>query len=417
MNRIWIWGSVGLLTLAGLLFAFVFSHIDPVTVTFNEGYSNEAMSNPNLAFERFMARMGRPVERSAELRQLDALTLPAVVILGQSVNRRELFGSVRSTALARWVGSGGHLIMGATIDPNDPLLRTFGISWKFYVAPKPQSTKIPQTGSQIPTSNQLLQPEQDQLNQCDGCVLTVSLPGARKTLMADMPHVRGGLSYTAGRGVRIKPNWTVVDQDGIQMMQVPWGLGSVTVIANLGTLMGNGRIDANDNAEVLWDTLNQPGLHGAIYLFDHLRLLSMWQWLAESAWMVLVSFGLTLLFGLWMAMPRFGPTVAHEDIARRSLREHLAAMGRAVWRQGGPVGMKYWLDNSRSIIVSRWMRRDPSLSSQELPEQVRSITALSGQDATTVEVALMPHAMGQGSSYRVRFTRAMACLQKIDLKL
>jgi AraC-like DNA-binding protein len=52
------------------------------------------------------------------------------------------------------------------------------------------------------------------------------------------------------------------------------------------------------------------------------------QWLASNALPFLVALGVFLVLALWRAIPRFGPLQPNPAPDRRSLVEHLSAMGR-----------------------------------------------------------------------------------------
>lgn len=385
-RRQWLFLLAGLLLL-GLAAGWFYTHFEQVTVKTHAPPEAEARRNPYLALERFFARMGRPLQRQADARFLD--TLPAGGVLILDAARRIHMTPERVEHLLRWVEQGGYLIVSPDFPGEDPLLARFGVS-RFIPGQSPE--KSPATEEEadavapLPASGSL----------------TVRIPGAPRPFLADPPT----LGLQPGK---IAPSWTAGrPRQGTQYLHFAHGSGHVTLISGLSSQFSNFTIGQHDHAEILWTLVQtyQPHLSGPITLVTRLQTPSLWQWLAEYAWTALISGLALLLLWLWRVVPRFGVPQPDPEPDRRQLREHLAAVGRYVWRSGG---LEYWLAIARDSFQSRLALRHPAIAALPPAEQAEALARLTRRSAAQIAEALLGPA-GSVSS----FTSAMRTLRNLE---
>lgn len=138
---------------------------------------------------------------------------------------------------------------------------------------------------------------------------------------------RGGELLSAADSLR-----QINGDDGTRMLQLRRGEGVVTAVNDI-SFGQNWRIGRHDNAEFLWQLINdRPDTRQV--LFYRVRHEALSSWLRRNAWMPLSALALLGLFALWQSIPRFGPMAADPEPTRRRLGDHLLASGRFLWSHG-----------------------------------------------------------------------------------
>jgi hypothetical protein len=387
MKRIFIWSLVAVAVLATLGTLWFLENFEQVPTSRWEAAQKEALRNPYLAFERLLSQLGRPVTRLESPRSLDALPAGGVLILDN--NRRRNVDKARAGRLLNWVQEGGYLIVAGENLGDDPLLAKLGLS-RYRAESSQQCAKdeTPPPKPELPTPPvpiEITLPDSDISYRYSrlGNGLTSSLP---------VPAWRAGLA-----------------DDRSAVLHYTWGRGQITVFDGL-QFLGNWQIDKNDHAELIWALLQQYQPQGKIYLASRMEVPTLWQWLIESAWMVLISLALLIVLWLWLIIPRFGGTLAASDGERRDLVQHLSAIGRSVWREGG---IAHWLTVVRQAIHKRLSLRHPYLYRQEPSEQRIALAKIAACKTKDIWSALTP---GQAQT-PAEFTVAMQTLQRLDQRL
>ena len=75
---------------------------------------------------------------------------------------------------------------------------------------------------------------------------------------------------------------------------------------------------------------------------------------------------LLIALWLWRIIPRFGGTCPSPIDERRDLTQHLSAIGRSVWREGGAT---HWLTVVRHALNKRLSLRYPDLNRMDASEK------------------------------------------------
>jgi hypothetical protein len=386
-----VWIAIALAA-AGVLSAVWFlNNFEQVPVTRHEASKPEARRNPYLALERFLARMGREPARADNFGVLDAMGGADVLILDR--NRRRSLDGPRGERLLAWVESGGYLLVAAEQSGvDDPLLQALGVEWAPAAVGECRSDDAPAT----PESGAEDMPGEPPAT-------TVQVPGSTKELTLETGFL--GLKPTGP-----EPTWRVEGAGrGAALLHFERGRGHVTVVADLARLADNRQIGRRDHAELVWTLLQHHRPEGRVWLASRLEVPTLGQWLAESAWMVLASAALLLAAWLGRIVPRFGGLAPEPVTQRRSLSEHLTAMGRFVAASGG---LTFLLEAVRAAFQARLALRHPALASLPVADQRKALARIAGLPPEDLR-----HALETAPRGRAGFTDAVATLQKLELRL
>ncbi len=253
------------------------------------GMGGEARANRLLAARMLLTRMGARVQESSDLSLLDKFPVGGTIFLG--ADRGELDPPTAARLLS-WVQEGGHLVVGVERpSTHDPLLDLLGVSVQ---ADEPRYP--------IPKADDVVLP--------DGTGLRAQL----------LPSPRLFDDEDAA-------SWSHESYGAIRMLQMPYEEGVVTVLSTFRPF-GNTAIGRLDHAELLWRLAGGNGHPLDVWLVRHLDVQSLPRWLVANAMPFLLALAVFLLLALWRVMLRFGPLQADPAPNRRSLVEHVSAMGR-----------------------------------------------------------------------------------------
>ncbi|CAI8871189.1 DUF4350 domain-containing protein [Methylocaldum szegediense] len=411
MTRKLIWSLIGVVALIVLVGTWFISHFEYVPVTTWQEPGKEALRDPYLALGRLTERLGRPLVRISNALALDQLTPGGVLLLDR--NRRIHVNARRAEALFEWVRHGGYLIVAAeSRSVDDPILERLGIQW--YQPPKPE----PKHGADARDRRQGLRsdagsPKQEPGQNTDAGKnggkggneqepQTLELSDSRSGTEPDVIEVR---LPTLDKPLRLKrisrwSNASLVPTDPVPVwkagvaetrstvLHYDYGEGRITVFDDFDFL-SNRQIGEHDHAELIWALIKHYQPQGEVRLATRLAVPSLWEWLAESASTALISGALLIAAWLLAIVPRFGGTLPSPDPERRSLAEHLSAVGRAVWRLGNE-GQVHWETVVRQDLRTQILQRHPHIARIPASEQARILAEMSGLPETRVATVLGP---------------------------
>ena len=262
------------------------------------GFSGEARVNPYFAARLLLERLGMRVHQTVELSKPETLPRGATLVLAAS--RAEL-DPPTVEALLEWVESGGHLVVGVEYDmERDWLLSTLEVRAEW-----PPDDSGARRACPAPDA--------------DAVAEKVTLPGGR-TLRADLQSGPVLIDQNEGH------LWRHESEDGTRVLALAWGDGRVTLFSTLHPF-DNRRIGKLDHADLLWAVLGDSPSRD-LFLVRYVDTMSLPKWLWQRAPLALVAAGVFLLLWLWRVVPRFGPLVPGATVDRRSLLEHIRAVGR-----------------------------------------------------------------------------------------
>jgi len=391
MSRTAIWSAIAGLVLVTLATLWFLDNFERVPVKNHEGMKKEALRDPYLAAERLFTRLGLNVSKVRSPAALDALGTGETLILER--HRQRTVNRARADRLWRWVEEGGYLIVETEYAGDDYLLQKLGVSW--YKPPKEQSEA--EEGGEVP-EQKVRRPADEKLH------IDVVLPDSDIVYRVS----------SRGRGLtasdRLQPEWKVsglYGGDAIQHFAV--GRGHATVLGQLN-FMNNRQLLDNDHAEFAWALVQryQPG--GRVHFAVRLENPTLWEWLSESAWMAMISAGVLAVLWLWRVVPRFGGTCATRVPARRDLAQHLLAIGRSLWREGG---LGHLREVVRRNVTQRLALRHPSLARRMSGERYAALANLAGVKTEDIREALASESAPSPET----FTRATQLLQRLEHKL
>jgi hypothetical protein len=253
------------------------------------GLRGEARANELLAARILLTRMGGRVQESSDLARLDKFPVGGTIFL--AADRGELDPATAARLLS-WVQDGGHLVVGVEHRlGHDPLLDMLGVSVQ------PDEPRFP-----IPKADDVVLP--------DGTHLRVHL----------LPSPRLYDDEDAA-------SWSHESYGAMRMLQIPYEDGVVTVLSTFRPF-SNIAIGRLDHAELLSRLAGANGHPLDVWLVRHLDVQSLPRWLMANALPFLLALAVFLLLALWRVMLRFGPLQPDSAPDRRSLIEHVSAMGR-----------------------------------------------------------------------------------------
>jgi len=394
-----IWLGIAALSMSVLLGTWFISHFDRETYEARTEPEAAARRDPWLATERLLARMGWEVDAVQEAAALDRLPPGGALLLS---NQREYhLTPARANALLAWVNSGGYLIADASgVAASDPILRAFDVRLR---PPRPVREPSANADDDAREAPARVTPRDEPRYRA------VGIPGYGRVLR--MRALDWAPLYAGDRA----PDWRTpgaTDRAGNasdEILDFAQGRGHVTLIDGLWRFSGAGALEIEDHAEILIALLAVHRVEGAVRILTRLDTPSLFEWLRDHAAAALASAALLVAFWLWRIVPRFGVVRPPPALERRSLVEHLQAIGRFLWREQAGVVM---LDAARANVRRRLAQRGlaaPGASLQSLCDA--AATALG------MPAALLAEAFGSTPHTPEQFTTLMATLAAIEHKL
>ena len=303
------------------------------------GYHGEARTNPFLAAQRLLTRLGRdthgieglPVMKTLGSR--DALILPLRQL-------RLTPGQVKE--ILDWVQKGGLLVAEGTFaeDPdshrvNDPLFDAFGV-------------RMVRNGLEPPSAKDTDDPK-----------AFADLRAEFEKKHGVVPLAINGGEYQVDLGPfeRLETGTTGGTAD-TKMLSFKQGLGSAFLFTHLYAL-SNTYLKDEDHASFLAALVSRRPADAKVWIVYREQPPSLLAWLRANAWMVMAAFGVLVFISLWRGLRRLGPSLPDPSLDRRSLLEHLAAAGRYQWsvREGEAL-----LLAAQSALMERLWHAHPALA-------------------------------------------------------
>jgi len=276
------------------------------------GLSGEARVNPTFAARLLLERMGLRVHQKLDLSQAHALSEGATLVLASG---RSDIDPPALDALLAWVERGGHLIVGVEAAPeHDALLSAIQVQAQW-----PQDAEGEQRLNCAIKDARARPADREAAARDGNTPEDVLLPDGR-TLRASLGHSPVLIDP------QNEPLWRHDAGDGARILVIGWGQGRITVFSTLRPF-NNHNLGRFDHAELLWHVVGPPRAL-EVYLVRHLESATLPGWLLEHSPLALVAGAVFLVLWLWRVTPRFGPLAPSPVHDRRSLLEHIRAVGR-----------------------------------------------------------------------------------------
>ena len=384
-SNILVYSVVVLTTIA--LALWLYYKLDYRLVEKDQGYQGEAKSNPYLAAEFFLRRMGQKSEKiklftdkQTVLNSSDTLLIPSV---------RLAFDRRRSTDMLEWVGKGGHLIITGQPDAEtntgqrDYILETLGL----YIERK--------------SLGEDTEPYEEPVN--------IAIYDEDDFWQVDFDDYLV-ISNTAQFKSEIL--WTVEEDERIHAIQLVVGKGRITLLSDL-RIFRNDYIESYDHAAFLLSLASDQlefSETGVFYysLFEDRISLSQWLW--ENAKPLMLSIIIFITIFLWMLIPRFGPLINIHLPIRRQFLDHLRASGNYHWRQGHYNRL---LLEVRKQLSHKVKLKYPEWSGLSKHDQILHFVEISKIEELVIENALFDNDVEQAND----FIKKVKILEKLRKSL
>lgn len=342
------------------IFAFVLSKFERVEVEREGVMSPEARANPVLAAERFFGKMGVPAKTVGRIAVLPPES--DVVVLADAWEPRS---RVEATRLLDWVRRGGRLVFAPARTSvfsgdaaNDPLLDLAGVTFE------KGSGKIAVIRVAFVDPDETLSVRQD---------------GYAELGFQDDEH-----AAAPGIPEEVLPAAEDDEEPPLHLATRRLGKGWIAVFGDLRFLT-NSDLGDQQHARLLWRLAHVGGDPGTIVLvhggnrthFFALLLRDGW-----PAWIALVALGLVAAV---RSSRRFGPVLPPPPRARRSLLEHVDALGRFFWRRRSS---EILVESARRAVRRRVAATRPHLRHLPVEARSRALADSAGLDPAAVASAL-----------------------------
>lgn len=363
-----------------------------------------ALRDPWLPAEMLLRRLGYRVGVAQEAATLDHLAPGGTLIV--SGERQFHLTPARTAALFAWVDGGGHLIADAQgVGANDPILQAFDVRLTPpRVAPRKRGPAAPaDSDAEAPHAPFARTLDQEPPRR------TVEIPGYGRPLRM---RASAWLPLYVGK---VQPAWraaNTADKTGNEpneILSFDRGRGRVTLVNGLWRFHTVGALGQDDHAEILAALIATQQRDGDVRILARLESPSLFEWLRDNALAALSS--AAVLLGFWLArvVPRFGAVRPEAARERRSLIEHLRAMGRFLSRQqAGDVLLEAARARLRRLVARRGLA--------PLDASAPALAAALAQ-ALGVAPAAVTRALSGPAATPDQFTAAMATLSDLDRRL
>jgi hypothetical protein len=349
-RRVAFWSAFGSIALVVLAAAWFITNFERQSYEVRGDFKREALRNPFLAAERLLRALGYRVDTAQEAAYLEQLPANGVLIL--SGDRQYHLTPGRTRALFDWVESGGYLIADAGwVSPSDPIIHRFDVRFR---PPEPASKSAQKEDTNDDETDSSQDDSARRRTAREPPRRTVSIPGYSRDLR--MRAVQQRQLYVGA----VSPAWSVQGvadkkgNQGMELLEFRLGKGSVALINGLWRF-NNWSIEQDSHAELLAALLLTHHPQGEVRIMTHLNVPSIWEWLSEHATAALAAALVLLAAWLWHIIPRFGVVRPDALPERRSLIEHLRAIGRFLWRQHSlDVLLEAARGNLRAYLVLRF---------------------------------------------------------------
>jgi hypothetical protein len=421
-----------------------------VQIDVDTGYTGLARYNEYRAAELFLDDIGVPAESRFALGAMPPTDRVLIVLAADVQARRGMEARLRE-----WVASGGHLVIAASppleplgadeheqaAEPNvheqDPLLTMAGLELARtqgaapgVEAPDeatdagpdasgdagPPGTATPDGGppdasppdggaaGDAPRSlTELVEALAGR--RADRRIVGVSLPPGAAPMQAEMDW-RWTLVDTVTEQQAQAYSTEPVPRPFVPVIEVPLERGWVTAVVD-NHFMTNEAVGHYDHARLLQELVligATPPTGAVLVVRAQSNSLAGLIW--RHAWAAVISVVVLIFVWVWMASRRFGPVLPRPDLDRRSMMEHVEAVGEFLWRHGHH---ELLLTSTRAALRHKLAARLGGQLELEGEALAQAVAEETGERESKIHQAFY----GAGPRDRRAFTEAMRELQRL----
>ncbi len=262
----------------------------------------EAAKNPLYAAQALARGLGAKVARYEGLTQMP----PPQATLVLTSRDWNLFPQ-REKRLHNWVRNGGQLV-------------------------------IPKWAMDLPSLENLVFIEDDEVKRKSGPAQCNDLSASRVTAANGLPiqssyHVCAPLAGPALTANSSTILWAVKSTDGVEVLRVALGRGSITVVGPWD-LMDNAHMLREDNALLTADALQLRSGRDIWFVAEEARN-PLLKWLWQNAWPAVLAGLLAIALAVWRDSIRFGAIIKPVGTQRRSMTEQVLGTAQFLHQHGG----------------------------------------------------------------------------------
>ncbi len=310
----------------------------------------DAALNPFYAAERLTNSLGA---KSMSRRSLGDLP-PADGVLVLTAWHWSI-SAPRRESIERWVEAGGRLVVDSSLFGFDELLTWAGLEYRYPDDSDDEEEDEENEAEPLPDCR-------DFESQVSGGIVGE----ARNWELCGMDP--------AGRFIADdRISWGLADESGLQVVRVPVGEGSVTVVD--GTPFTWRELQRVDHARLLVRALALQRGDQVVFLSadrEQSLLELIWQNGAAAVLLALLAIGIAL----WRSVVSFGPPLAAPPIARRSLVEQIRGTGRFLLRANGAGDLFGAVQEALERAAERRIRGWHKMSEAERLDQLSAVTGI-----------------------------------------
>ncbi len=323
--------------LLGLIAWGLYSSIEFYEETEESSWSVDALRNPYLAAQKFMAESGIAVTDVDSLVKLDELTSLGTLFFSdasQVQTPRQL------RQVMDWLEVGGNVIYTAdsVAHGDDLLLREFEVEVEWREFEDEAASEEKSLSETLREYNRQIEDGKSRedivrsLNDEEDSLTTVQFSddiGALEVAFNDakiltQPYIADSENDTSHQPF----SWSN-SAYGVHMMQFEVGSGLLTIISDPG-IWTSYQVDQYDHAYLLW--LLSSGEGNFAILRSVLRD-SIWVLMARNATELLIAAGLMLLIWIWRSGYRFGRLLPRDLAHSRALGEYFSSISHYLWHR------------------------------------------------------------------------------------
>jgi hypothetical protein len=333
--------------------------------------SKEALMNPLLAGQRLLER------GNIEVKSFNGLFFKPgshdIIFLD---TKRLALTKKQSQELLNWVYKGGHLIItppGKNLE-KDFILTYFGVKVKEETkTPKALILKIAdmsrefkihlgQSGTQFSSSKNKSEDKKQK-----------SLP--RGTAISYYPLVIENNEFKVHASPRKNPFY----------LKLNHGEGVVSILAKT-IFLHNEFIGLSDHALIFWALIAGEMNEGTkVWLVPNEEMPPLFQYIWRYAWALVISLAITLVFWIWRAAKRFGPTIREKSHDRNRFLDHIEANANFFLRN---QQINNLIESIKQSIQIKLESRRPGWVNLKPDELHEKYSEISGYDLNDVKAAM-----------------------------
>ncbi|HEY4081921.1 MAG TPA: DUF4350 domain-containing protein [Burkholderiaceae bacterium] len=362
----------------------------------------EAREHPTYALEHLMRRLDLQVERHEEL---DRLPPEGARLLLLSRDWDVIPG--RAEQLHQWVLRGGHLVLLEGAEWGESKLE----SWVPIYAPQRTRKEIQEAAAAAKAKASAASSARDEDDDDDDEAQSKSAPPAQATPLSEHATFKTCISFNTSVQLKTKPgvasSWTMHYPEGMEMLRVARGQGSVTVLNTWPVSFYNDNALRCENPLLLAEALQaRAGATLWIYLNEKRESLIPWLW--HQGWIAITLGLLALAAALWRGALRFGPRVAKAARHRRSIGEQVRGTGAYLHAHGGEAlvaAQRRALEDAAEKHIPRYRRMRSEVREQAIAK------------ATNIDVVDLAVAMGTQLSRGAQLTARLQLMETARRRL